>query len=310
MLNNKTLLITGGTGSLGKALTKHILNEYPKIKKIVIFSRCEVRHSEVLKLYKDDERIRSIIGDIKDEKSIIRASRNVDFIIHTAALKRVEMGEYNPMEFVSTNVFGTINVINAAIINNIKKLIFISTDKSVKPTTTYGMTKALAEKLILNAHKYSKNHKLIASCCRYGNVWGSRGSVIPLFKDFVKDGIKKLPVTDTQMTRFTISMNEAIELVMYTLKNTTGSQIYVPKIPSYRITDLVEAFGCEYYSIGIRENEKMHEVMINEYEKRRHDGKYYVIDEKGTYGNDYSSDKNEFLSVDELKEMINYDDNK
>ena len=263
MLNNKSILVTGGTGSFGKSFVIKILKKYPKIKRLVIFSRDELKQHEMASEIseKDYPCIRYFIGDVRDQSRLYRAFENIDIVIHAAALKQVPAAEYNPMEFVKTNIIGAQNIIEAAIEKKIKKVIALSTDKASAPINLYGATKLCSDKLFVAANNYS-GLKTSFSIVRYGNVMGSRGSIIPKFISDAPKGILK--ITDKRMTRFNISLEDSINLVLYSLQNSVGGEIYVPKIPSYRILDLAKAIGpnCKIKFIGIRPGEKIHEEMI------------------------------------------------
>ncbi|HKK25979.1 MAG TPA: UDP-N-acetylglucosamine 4,6-dehydratase (inverting) [Gracilimonas sp.] len=281
MLNNKSLLITGGTGSLGKALTEHIFKNYPKIKRLVIFSRDEQKQFQMAQVYPVDKypAIRFFIGDIRDEKRINRALKGIDYVIHAAAMKHVPIAEYNPMECIRTNVLGAENLINACLETEVERVVALSTDKAAAPINLYGATKLTSDKLFIAANNISGWNPIKFSVVRYGNVMGSNGSVIPFFLKKKKDGV--LPITDKKMTRFNISLQGGVNMVMHALEHAWGGELYVPKIPSYRIMDVAEAIGpeCEKPVIGIRPGEKVHEEMItasdsfNTYDL----GKYYVI---------------------------------
>ena len=263
MLNNKSILITGGTGSFGKSFVKKILKKYPKIRRLVIFSRDELKQHEMASEISEKKYpcIRYFIGDVRDQSRLYRAFENIDIVIHAAALKQVPAAEYNPMEFVKTNIIGAQNIIEAAIEKKIKKVIALSTDKASAPINLYGATKLCSDKLFVAANNYSGLNTSF-SIVRYGNVMGSRGSIIPKFLSDAPKGILK--VTDKRMTRFNISLEESVNLVLYSLQNSVGGEIYVPKIPSYRILDLAKAIGpnCKIKFIGIRPGEKIHEEMI------------------------------------------------
>ena len=264
--NNKVFLITGGTGSFGKALSAYLLKTY-KPKKIIIFSRDEFLQFEMSKeeIYKKNEKImRYFIGDVRDYKRLEYAMYKVDYVIHAAALKQVPIAEYNPDEFVKTNIIGAQNVIDACIAANVTKVVALSTDKAAAPINLYGATKLCSDKLFTSANNKIGNRKIVFSVVRYGNVMGSRGSVIPYFKKLKKS--EAFPITDTRMTRFNITMNESINLVLFALNNGKGSEIFVPKIPSYKILDVAKAINvnCKIKIVGIRAGEKIHEEMITE----------------------------------------------
>lgn len=282
MFNNKSILITGGTGSLGKALTKRILEEYPKIKRLVIFSRDEQKQFIMSKDFPDSKypSIRYFIGDIRDFERLKRALRNIDYVIHTAAMKHVHIAEYNPMECVKTNIIGAENLINACLETNVKKVVALSTDKAAAPINLYGATKLTSDKLFIAANNIKGDNNIKFSVVRYGNVMGSNGSVIPFFLKQKEKGI--LPITDKRMTRFNILISQGVDLVLHAMKKAWGGEIFVPKIPSYNIIDLAKAIGgenCKLEEIGIRPGEKIHEEMITSSDSffTYDSGKYYLI---------------------------------
>jgi UDP-N-acetylglucosamine 4,6-dehydratase len=269
LLDNSSILITGGTGSLGKALVKELL-ENSKVRRIAIFSRDELKQHDFRNEIGDDSRLRWFIGDIRDLERLKRAMHNVDYVIHTAALKQVDTGEYNPMEFIKTNVLGSQNVIDAAIETGVKRVVALSTDKASSPINLYGATKLTADKLFIAANNYSHAYGTIFSVVRYGNVMGSRGSVIPFFKQLADEG-KPLPITDLRMTRFWISIEEAVSFVIDSLEMMTGGELYVPRIPSMKIVDLAKAVAprAALEEVGMRPGEKLHEEMISADDSRR-----------------------------------------
>jgi UDP-N-acetylglucosamine 4,6-dehydratase len=281
MLSNKSVLITGGTGSLGKALTAHILNNYPNVKRLVIFSRDEQKQFQMAQDYPEKEypQLRFFIGDVRDKERLKRAFKDVDYIIHAAAMKHVPIAEYNPDECIKTNVIGAQNVIDACFETNVQRVIALSTDKACAPINLYGATKLTSDKLFVAANNIKGSNSIRFSVVRYGNVMGSNGSVIPFFLKKRVEG--KLPITDPNMTRFNISLVGGVEMVMYALENAWGGEIFIPKIPSYRITDVAEAIGpeCEQVIVGIRPGEKVHEEMIASSDSfYTYDlGKYYTI---------------------------------
>jgi UDP-N-acetylglucosamine 4,6-dehydratase/5-epimerase len=281
MLNNKSILITGGTGSLGKALAKHIFEKYPDVKRLVIFSRDEQKQFLMGQEYPEHKypQIRFFIGDIRDEQRIKRALKGIDFVIHAAAMKHVPIAEYNPMECIKTNVLGAENLINACLETEVERVVALSTDKAAAPINLYGATKLTSDKLFIAANNIRGWNPIKFSVVRYGNVMGSNGSVIPFFLNKRKDGI--LPITDPNMTRFNISLQGGVNMVMHALEHAWGGELFVPKIPSYRITDVAEAIGpdCEKPVIGIRPGEKVHEEMITSSDSfNTYDlGKYYAI---------------------------------
>ena len=268
MLSEKNkILITGGTGSFGKAFLKKILKLYPKIERIVIFSRDEYKQWKLQQEFPNDiyPQIRFFIGDIRDGDRLRRALKQIDTVVHAAALKQVPAAEYNPMEFVKTNVIGAQNLIEACLDSEVENVVALSTDKAAAPINLYGATKLCSDKLFIAANQYvgkPNRRQLIFSVVRYGNVMGSRGSVIPLFMELAKKG--EIPITDPNMTRFNITLNEGVELVLWALINAKGSEIFVPKIPSYKVIDVANAIApnCKKKIIGIRSGEKMHEEMI------------------------------------------------
>ncbi|KYG77042.1 UDP-N-acetylglucosamine 4,6-dehydratase (inverting) [Roseivirga ehrenbergii] len=278
---NKTVLITGGTGSLGKALTRHILSEYPEIKKLIIFSRDEQKQFQMAQEFPEIEypQIRYFIGDVRDFERLKRAFQQVDFVIHAAAMKHVHIAEYNPEECIKTNVDGGQNVINACLATNVQRVVALSTDKACAPINLYGATKLTSDKLFIAANNIKGTNPIRFSVVRYGNVMGSNGSVIPFFINKKSTGI--LPITDPNMTRFNISLQGGVDMVMHALEHALGGELFVPKIPSYKIMDVAEAIGpeCEKPIIGIRPGEKVHEEMITSSDSyNTYDlGKYYVI---------------------------------
>ena len=261
MFNNQTILITGGTGSFGKKYTKIILERY-KPKKIIIFSRDELKQFEMQQVY-NNPCMRYFIGDVRDLSRIIEAMDGVDYVIHAAAMKQVPTAEYNPMECIKTNIYGAENVIKAAIHNNVKKVIALSTDKATSPINLYGATKLASDKLFVAANNMVGGRNIRFSVVRYGNVIGSRGSVIPVFKKHLKDGIKEIPITHKDMTRFMITLRQGVEFVLKDFERMQGGEIFVPKIPSMNMTELAKALAPELPQkiIGIRAGEKIHEVM-------------------------------------------------
>jgi len=325
MLNGKNILITGGTGSFGKKMTQILLNDY-KLSKLIIFSRDELKQFEMAQRFSKSKYpcIHYCLGDVRDKERLSRAFQGIDYVIHAAALKQVPAAEINPGEFIKTNVQGAMNIIEAAISNKIKKVIALSTDKACNPVNLYGATKLCSDKLFTAASAYSHGNQTQFAVVRYGNVLGSRGSVVPFFKERAKTGT--LPITDPRMTRFWISLDQAVHFVLMTLSRAQGGEVFVPQIPSMRITDLAKAIGpdCRHEVVGIRPGEKLHEMMIGEDDARNtieHDGYYaihhdsYLKDEwiqknpgKGKMcieGFKYSSDNNNlWLTVPELQKLI------
>ena len=263
MLNRKSILITGGTGSFGHAFVQMTLEKYSP-NKIVILSRDEMKQWEMQKLYKDDARVRFFVGDVRDKDRLYRALDGIDYVVHAAATKIVPTAEYNPFECIKTNINGAMNLIDACIDHNIKKVVALSTDKASKPVSLYGATKLASDKMFVASNSYSGEHRTKFSVVRYGNVMGSRGSVIPFFMQEKKSGI--LPITDNQMTRFMITLEEGVELVWKAFNDMCGGEIYVKKIPSMKVTDLARAVDKNAVQkvIGIRPGEKLHEEMIGE----------------------------------------------
>lgn len=326
MLNNKSILITGGTGSLGKALVKRILKDYPDVKRLVVFSRDEQKQFQMSQEFPDTkfQAIRYFIGDIRDYERVKRALNKIDYVIHTAAMKHVPIAEYNPMECVKTNILGAENIINACLESDVKSVVALSTDKAAAPINLYGATKLTSDKLFIAANNIRGRNDLKFSVVRYGNVMGSKGSVIPFFLKRKSEGV--LPITDSNMTRFNITLDEGVDMVLHALENAMGGEIFVPKIPSYKITDLATAICdiCEQKIIGVRSGEKIHEEMItisdsyNTYDL----GKYFVIlpqnpvfdinsfnnkknAKKVKNGFTYNSGQNEyFLTVDEIRILL------
>jgi len=325
-LNGKSILITGGTGSFGKKFVEMILKLYPEVRKIVVFSRDELKQYEMSMIFSEKKypAMRYFIGDVRDDKRIRRAFEGIDIVIHAAALKQVPAAEYNPMECIKTNVLGAENIIEAALDLGVKKVVALSTDKAAAPINLYGATKLCSDKLFVAANNMKGKHDISFSVVRYGNVIGSRGSVIPFFLDKRKEGV--LPITHNDMTRFNISLEEGVHLVLHALENAWGGEIFVPKIPSYRITDVVKAIGpdCKQEVIGIRPGEKLHEEMITETDslKTAEFKNYYVILPSTPIWNEaefikafngkmvepgfkYNSGTNsDFMSVEQIREQI------
>lgn len=269
ILEGSSILVTGGTGSFGKAFIRHVLDNFNP-KRIVIFSRDELKQYEMRLAFDNDPRLRFFIGDIRDQHRLLRAMKNVDYVVHAAALKQVDTAEYNPFEYVQTNIIGSQNVIEASIDAGIKKVVALSTDKASSPLNLYGATKLAADKLFQSANHYAAAYVTRFSVVRYGNVMGSRGSVIPFFKALAAEG-KPLPITDERMTRFWITLPQAVQFVVDSFDLMVGGELYVPRIPSMKIMDLVEAVapGSETVPVDIRPGEKLHEEMISEDDSRR-----------------------------------------
>jgi len=324
MLNNKVILITGGTGSFGKCFTKYILEHYNP-KKVIIYSRDEFKQfimANELKEYKS--RLRFFIGDVRDKERLYRAFEGVDYVVHAAAMKQVPACEYNPIEAIKTNIEGAMNIIDAALDKNVKRVVALSTDKAVNPINLYGGTKLVSDKLFIAANAYAGVKDVAFSIVRYGNVAGSRGSVIPFFRNIVANGGKELPITDYGMTRFWISLEEGVQLVMKALTEAKGGETFISKIPSFKVTDLAQAIlpGCEMPEVGIREGEKLHEIMVtredsmNTYEYDKHFIVYPHMEwwnkdkilpggRRVEQGFEYSSGENtEWLSVEQLSELL------
>jgi UDP-N-acetylglucosamine 4,6-dehydratase len=279
--SNKSILITGGTGSLGKALTQYIFKNHPDISRLVIFSRDEQKQFQMAQDYPPEKypQIRFFIGDVRDKDRLVRAMKGIDYVIHAAAMKHVHIAEYNPDECIATNVVGAQNVVHACLETTVQRVVALSTDKACAPINLYGATKLTSDKLFVAANNIRGNNPIRFSVVRYGNVMGSNGSVIPFFIKKKKEG--KLPITDPNMTRFNISLTEGVEMVIHALEHAWGGEIFVPKIPSYRITDVATAVGpnCEQVIVGIRPGEKVHEEMITSSDSfYTYDlGKYYTI---------------------------------
>lgn len=281
MLNNKSVLITGGTGSLGKALTAHILKNYPNIKKLVILSRDEQKQFQMAQEFseKNYPQIRYLLGDVRDQDRLVRAFQGIDIVIHAAAMKHVHLAEYNPDECIKTNIGGAQNVIHAALQTSVSNVVALSTDKACAPINLYGATKLTSDKLFVAANNIKGTNPIKFSVVRYGNVMGSNGSVIPFFMKKSEEG--KLPITDVSMTRFNISLQGGVDMVIHAIEHSWGGEIFIPKIASYKITDIAKAIApnCEIEIIGIRPGEKIHEEMIttsdafNTYDL----GKYFTI---------------------------------
>ena len=265
-LNGKSLLITGGTGSFGKQFVRTVFKQFPQVRRVIVFSRDELKQYEMSQEFPHSKypAIRFFIGDVRDAQRLHRACEGVDIIVHAAALKQVPAAEYNPMECIKTNIFGAENVINAALDCGVKDVVALSTDKAAAPINLYGATKLCSDKLFVAANNMKGSRDLRLSVVRYGNVIGSRGSVVPFFLQQRSTGV--LPITHPDMTRFNISLDEGVDLVLYALEHAWGGEIFVPKIPSYKITEVARAIGpdCEQKIVGIRPGEKLHEEMITQ----------------------------------------------
>lgn len=281
MLKNKSILVTGGTGSFGKKFVETILMKYPEIERLVVYSRDELKQYEMAQRFSDAtfRQLRYFIGDVRDKERLLQAMEGIDVVIHAAALKQVPAAEYNPFEAIKTNVLGAQNVIEASLARGIKQVVALSTDKAAAPINLYGATKLCSDKLFVAANNFRGHHDIKLSVVRYGNVMGSRGSVIPFFLSKRNEGA--LPITDERMTRFNITLDEGVDLVLYALGHMWGGEIFVPKIPSYRISEVAEAIAphARKEIVGIRPGEKLHEEMITETDAlcSIEFAKYYVI---------------------------------
>lgn len=328
MLNGRTILITGGTGSFGKKFLEMIFSKYDPAK-VIIYSRDEFKQSVMQTEYEDKvdlSRVRFFIGDVRDRERLYRAFEGVDYVIHAAAMKQVPTCEYNPMEAIKTNIHGAQNVIDAALDKGVRRVVALSTDKAVNPINLYGGTKLVSDKLFIAANAYSGKKDTVFSVVRYGNVAGSRGSVIPIWEKIIKDGKKTLGVTDMRMTRFWITLEQGVELVFKALEESKGGETFISKIPSFHIGDLAKAMlpDCEIEEIGIREGEKLHEVMVTRDDSRstyEYD-KHYIIYPEYTWhkdsdilpggtkveeGFEYNSGTNtKWIDVDGLREALKH----
>jgi len=326
MLSGKTILLTGGTGSFGKAFVRSVFARYPDVKRLVIYSRDELKQFEMAQEFPSSEysAIRFFIGDVRDEPRLKRAMEDIDIVVHAAALKQVPTAEYNPFECILTNVMGAQNVIEACLETDVKRVVALSTDKAAAPINLYGATKLCSDKLFVAANNIKGNRDLRLSVVRYGNVMGSRGSVIPFFMNKRESGV--LPITDPEMTRFNISLQEGVDMVMWSIEHAWGGEVLVPKIPSYRITDVAQAIGpdCDYPVTGVRPGEKIHEEMItpgDSYNTVDHGDYFAILPAGGNYtiedyctktgskkvqpGFCYNSSTNEdFLSVEDLRTLM------
>lgn len=326
MFNNKTILVTGGTGSFGKKFIKILLSKYQP-KKVIVYSRDELKQFEMGQIF-NDKCMRYFIGDVRDKERLMLAMKGVDYVVHAAALKQVPAAEYNPMECIKTNINGAQNVIDAAIANNVKKVIALSTDKAANPINLYGATKLASDKLFTAANNIVGEGETRFAVVRYGNVVGSRGSVVPFFKGLIERGATELPITDERMTRFWLKLEDGVEFVLKNFQRMQGGEIFIPKIPSMRILDLAKAIApnAKIKVIGIRPGEKLHEVMCPSdlyYETVEFPDHFvikpsiefgvdidYMTNALGEHGHmvadgfDYNSGNNpHFLTVEELKEM-------
>lgn len=322
MLKNSSILITGGTGSFGHTFIPMTLKKYNP-KKIVIFSRDEMKQWEMAKLFSDDPRIRFMIGDVRDKDRLYRALDGIDYVVHAAATKIVPTAEYDPFECVKTNVIGAMNIIDACIDKGIKRTVALSTDKASSPANLYGATKLTSDRLFVSGNSYTGSHNTSFSVVRYGNIMGSRGSVIPFFMSIAKDGI--LPITDNRMTRFMISLEEGVELVWHAFDDMKGGEIYVKKSPSIKVTDIALAVDdkAKQEEVGIRPGEKLHEQMIGVEDglyTYEYPGHFKILPSINKWSNDpervgkgikvdpnfiYSSDKNkDWMKISELKNWI------
>lgn len=327
MINGKSILVTGGTGSFGKKFIKRILDEHPEITRIVVYSRDEFKQfmmSNMPEFREHSEKLRYFIGDVRDKERLCRALTGIDFVVHAAALKQVPACEYNPFEAVKTNVMGAANVIDACIDMRVKRVVALSTDKACAPVNLYGATKLCSDKMFIQGNAYSGPGGTMFSVVRYGNVAGSRGSVIPFFKELVRNGAKELPITSMKMTRFWLKLEQAVEMVVEALTKMHGGELFVKKIPSMRMPDLAAAIAPELkmVEIGIRPGEKIHECMITHEDARNaieRDGYYVVLPQiqrksiDQFYANDkrvpedfeYTSGNNTWwLTIDEMRRLI------
>ena len=320
VLDGSSILITGGTGSFGKAFLDALLTQHSP-RRIGIFSRDELKQYELKQQWGQDERVRFFLGDIRDRDRLESAMHGVDYVVHAAALKQVDTAEYDPMEYVKTNILGSENVIQASMTAGVKKVVALSTDKASSPVNLYGATKLTADKLFISSNHFSFARGTTYSVVRYGNVMGSRGSVIPLFKRLAAEG-SPIPITDKRMTRFWITLPQAVDFVISCFDDMQGGELYVPRIPSMKVVDLAEAIapGCELQEIGIRPGEKLHEEMISSEDARRtlrRDDRYVVMPTLAEWGYtntagdavaegfSYTSDTNDqWLSVEDLRALL------
>ena len=323
---DRSILITGGTGSFGRAFVRDVLTHCPRVKRLVVFSRDELKQFEMQQEFPESEypALRFFIGDVRDQNRLRRALEGIDTVVHAAALKQVPAAEYNPFEFIQTNIMGAQNLIEACMDTKVERVVALSTDKAAAPINLYGATKLCSDKLFVAANNFRGGRNLGFSVVRYGNVMGSRGSVIPFFMNKAKTGV--LPITDPNMTRFNISLNEGVEMVFWALQHASGSEIFVPKIPSYRISDVAQAVGpnCEHPIVGARPGEKIHEEMIttsdslntvdlgpyyailpnngkNTVEKYRQERSARLVEDGFSYNSGSNPD---FLSVEQIRKLI------
>jgi UDP-N-acetylglucosamine 4,6-dehydratase len=319
-LDGASILITGGTGSFGRAFLESVLRNHAP-RRVVIFSRDELKQYEMRQIWGDDPRVRFFLGDVRDRDRLRLALHGVDYVVHAAALKQVDTAEYNPMEYVKTNILGSENVIQESMAAGVKKVVALSTDKASSPVNLYGATKLTADKLFISSNHYAAGYGTSFSVVRYGNVMGSRGSVIPFFRKLADSG-QPLPITDTRMTRFWITLPDAVQFVIRSFDDMSGGELYVPRIPSMRVVDLAEAVapGAELVEIGIRPGEKLHEEMISVEDSRRTlklEDRYLVMPTLATWGYaepegeavsdgfSYTSDNNDlWLDVPQLRMML------
>ena len=327
MLNNKSILITGGTGSFGKKFIKTILTQYPDVKKIIVYSRDEFKQFMMANMpeFKPHEvKLRFFIGDVRDKERLMMAMEGVDYVIHAAALKQVPACEYNPFEAIKTNIGGAQNVIECALARNVEKVVALSTDKACAPINLYGATKLCSDKLFIAGNSYRGSKRTRFAVVRYGNVAGSRGSVIPFFQKLVAEGAKSLPITDMKMTRFWLKLEQAVEMVLYALENMRGGELFVKKIPSMHMPDLAKAVApdLEVHEIGIRPGEKIHEQMITKEDAPNtiEFNDFYIILPQTSFANikydyegakkvapdfEYNSGNNtQWLSIEDMKKLI------
>ncbi|MFA6262978.1 MAG: UDP-N-acetylglucosamine 4,6-dehydratase (inverting) [Candidatus Babeliales bacterium] len=319
MLRYKSVLVTGGTGSFGKAFVRTILQRYPHLERVIVLSRDEFKQFEMSNMpeFRNDQRLRFFVGDVRDKDRLYRAFDAVDVIIHAAALKQVPSCEYNPFEAIKTNILGAQNVIDAAIDRNVKRVIALSTDKACAPINLYGATKLCSDKLFIAGNVYVGTHETRFAVVRYGNVVASRGSVIPYFQQLINNGARELPITDVRMTRFWLRLEHAVDMVIHALQVMDGGELFVKKIPSMRIVDLAQAMAPDLpiIEVGIRPGEKIHEMMISREDARStYDfDSYYVIYQHGNRGKgipvnpdfEYHSGNNaEWLSIEQMRYML------